>query len=289
MHFPKAALTVCLLAIPAAAETLFGVTDQNTLVTFSSLNPSILTSQVALSGLQMGEKLVGIDFRPATGQLFGVGSSSRLYSINRNSGAATAVGAGPFAVGLNGTHFGMNFNPVADRIRIVSDTDQNFRVNPNTGASIGMGDTALTYGDPLLGSPTIFGTSYTNSTFGTQTTTTQFFIDPVLDILGRINFNAFNGGVIQKVGNLNVNVPSNGPLGFDISGATGTAYLASGNTLWTVNQMTGKATLAGSIGAGSGFNITAISAEPVPEPSTLAAAGLAALALAAARLRKRSA
>jgi hypothetical protein len=279
---------VVLTSSLAHAEILFGVTSADNLVTFSSSNPASFLSQVAITGLQPGERLVGIDFRPATSQLFGVGSSSRLYTIDAWTGAASQVG-GLFSIPLNGTFFGVNFNPVADRIRVVSDQDQNLRLNPNDGAVIGTGDTSLTYANGSLGSPTIFGTSYENSIAGASTTR-QFFIDPVLDLLGVINFpNAnFNAGVINAVGGLGINVPGGIPLGFDISAVTGSAYLASGGNLWTVNTSSGLATFLGSVGIGSGQDITAISAAPVPEPGTLAQMGLGlALVLFRFGLRKR--
>ncbi len=280
-----ASLVMAVSGVSAQAETLFGLTDTQEIVSFLSTAPGTLTSQVAINGLNSGDRLVGIDFRPATSQLFGLGMMNQLYRINPLTGMATAVGTG-FTPALNGSFFGFNFNPVPDRIRVVSDRDQNLRLNPNTGAGVNMtGDPNLTFADGI-GSPTIFGTSYTNSRPGVQTTTTQYFIDPVLDILGRIDFNNFNAGQIIKVGTLNINVPSNAALGFDISGATNLAYLASGNTLWTVNQMTGAASLVGSIAPTSGFNITALTAAPVPEPGTWAMLG-AGLVAVAVRLRRR--
>lgn len=287
-RFILASAAAFVLVASASAETLYGLTDVGNLVTFSSGAPGMFLSSVGISGLQSGERLVGIDFRPASGVLYGVGSSNRLYTINQNTGASTQVGSGTFSTPLSGTYFGVNFNPNADRLRIVSDQDQNMRVNPNTGMIVGTGDTALTYANPMLGSPTIFGTSYENSVAG-ATTTRQFFIDPVLDLLGMINFpnSNFNAGVINAVGTgLMVNVPSNSPLGFDISAATGTAYLASGNNLWTVNTTSGIASFVGSVGIGSGQNVTAITASPVPEPGTLVLLGLGlAGAFAARRLR----
>jgi hypothetical protein len=73
-------------------QTLFGVTTGNQLVQFNAATPGTLTTIGTISGLQAGENIVGIDFRPATGELFGLGSSSRLYNINRTTGVATAVG-----------------------------------------------------------------------------------------------------------------------------------------------------------------------------------------------------
>ena len=78
------------------------------------------------------------------GSSTGLGSTSRLYTIDLTSGVATQVGASPFAAALSGTNFGFDFNPVVDRVRVVSDADQNLRLNPNNGA-LAATDTALAY------------------------------------------------------------------------------------------------------------------------------------------------
>src|SRR4030095_14815219 len=91
---------------------------------------------------QGGENVLGIDFRPATGELYGLGSTSRLYRIGIANGAAVQVGAGPFSPLLSGTDFGFDFNPQSDRIRVVSDAEQNLRLNPDNGTIAGV-DTNL--------------------------------------------------------------------------------------------------------------------------------------------------
>ena len=77
-----------------------------------------------VTGLQSNETLLGIDFRPATGELYGLGSTSRLYKVDPTTAVATAVG-GQFSRCLSGFSFGFDFNPVIDRIRVVSETNQN--------------------------------------------------------------------------------------------------------------------------------------------------------------------
>jgi hypothetical protein len=65
--------------------------------------------------------------------------SSRLYLINTQTGATTAVGADPFTPGLQGTAFGFDFNPTAGTaslIRVVSDAGQNLRLNPDLGTVV---------------------------------------------------------------------------------------------------------------------------------------------------------
>src|SRR5258706_808360 len=100
--------------VPSAhAATVYGLTTTNGLVRFDSSTPGTVSGAVPVTGLQVGESLLGIDFRPATGQLYGLGSCRRLYFIKPLSGAATQVGSsGAFT--LNGTSFGFDFNPTVD-------------------------------------------------------------------------------------------------------------------------------------------------------------------------------
>jgi hypothetical protein len=119
----------------AEAEFLTGLTTAGNLVSFDSAAPGTISSSVAITGLQAGEVLLGIDRRPANGLLYGLGSTSRIYTINTTTGVATPVGATPFAPALTGTAFGFDFNPVPDRIRVVSTDTTNFRLNPMRGRS----------------------------------------------------------------------------------------------------------------------------------------------------------
>jgi len=49
--------------------------------------------EAVITGLQAGETVLGFDYRPATGGLYAIGSTSRLYLINGTTGAATQVGS----------------------------------------------------------------------------------------------------------------------------------------------------------------------------------------------------
>ena len=57
-----------------------------------------IKSRLPIYGLTLGEILVGIDFRPATGQLYGLGTpgggpgSAQLYIIDTETAIATRVG-----------------------------------------------------------------------------------------------------------------------------------------------------------------------------------------------------
>ena len=145
----RAALAVALGALAlgsgrAEAEILTGLTSTGNLVTFDSATPGTISASVAITGLQAGETLLGIDRRPANGLLYGLGSTSRVYTINTTTGVAALVGPTPFSPALSGIAFGFDFNPVPDRIRVVSTDMTNFRLNPNTGALTAT-DTPLSY------------------------------------------------------------------------------------------------------------------------------------------------
>ena len=232
---------------------IFAVDAAGSLVTFGSQNPD-RTRRVAISGLQSGETLVGIDFRPADGRLYAVSAASRIYVVDTLTAAATVVGSAPFTPALAGTSFGFDFNPTVDRIRVHGNAGQNLRVHPATGA-VAATDTALTYlaGDPGAGTtPRITGTAYTNSVSG-ATSTVLFGIDSNRDALVLVG--APNGGRMTTVGSLGVNTTDD--VGFDIAGpdATREAYvtLTEGNRsqLYTINLSTGATTPLGRIGGSS--------------------------------------
>ncbi len=234
--------------------TIFGVTTANQLVRFNATTPGMVTTVGAITGLQNGENILGIDFRPATGQLYALGSTSRLYTINLTNGAATL--ASTLSVVLNGTSFGVDFNPTVDRLRITSDAKQNLRVNVDTGAVTV--DGLLNAPTGSAPDPTIGASAYTNS-FSGATTTTLYNIDFFRD---RLTIQTPpNDGTQVRVGELSptaappVGNDITGPLvGFDIGSIDGTAYASltptAGTTssLYRINLQTGLATLVGAIG-----------------------------------------
>src|SRR5215475_9268057 len=170
---------------PAIEGTVFAVTNGNNLISFNQFTPSALRSgPTAITGLQAGEMVMGIDFRPRTGVLFAVTNQSRIYTINTSTAAATQVGAAAFTPAVNGASFGFDFNPTSDRIRFVTDADQDLRLNPNDGTVTAMdGTLAFAAGDANAGqNPSVVGSAYTNSFLG-STTTTLYGIDSNLDIL----------------------------------------------------------------------------------------------------------
>jgi hypothetical protein len=58
---------------------------------------------VNLQKLQPGESELAMDLRPATGQVYVLGSSSRLYVLDPTTGIPRALSAAPFTPALAGT------------------------------------------------------------------------------------------------------------------------------------------------------------------------------------------
>ena len=224
--------TVIGIAIPTL-PVAYAVDEANNLIIFNPLK----TDQVIkpITGLGASETIYGIDFRPVNGQLYALGSSSRLYTINSASGAATMVGTLPLTTLLSGTSFGFDFNPLVDRIRVISNTGQNLRLDPNTGLL------AASDGGLNPGMPSISAAAYTNNFAGT-TSTALFDIDFASDKLYKQD--PPNMGTLVEIGALGVNVDA--ANGFDIGGTSGTAYaiLTVGGTtkVYTINLTTGAAT-----------------------------------------------
>lgn len=219
------------IAIPTN-QVAYAVDESNNLMIFNPSQTAIATR--AITGLQAGETLYGIDFRPATGQLYALGSTSRLYTVNLSSGAAAQVGSTQLSPMLMGTSFGFDFNPTVDRIRVVSNMGQNLRLDPNTGL------VAATDGMLNPGTPSVSAAAYTNN-FAGATTTALYDIDFATDSLYLQN--PPNNGTLVRVGTLGINVEAGN--GFDIGGASGTAYaiLTAGGTtrLYMINLTTGAA------------------------------------------------
>ena len=234
-----------LLTVPSAgAETLVVVNGANNLLVFDSASPSSLPqATTAIAGLQAGETLVGIDYRPKDGELYGFSSAGRLYRIDVASGQAAPVGA-PSATNPGG--HGFDFNPVVDRGRIVNETDQNQRVNPADGSRLV--DTNLAWECCLNTgyNPAVSTAAYTNNYAG-ATATTLWVIDAETDDVPTLSNP--NNGVLNWTGYLSGVNAQTGSSGFDIAAAdnSGLAALRVGGVLglYRINLNNGNATLVG--------------------------------------------
>jgi hypothetical protein len=259
-------------------EIVYGVTASNRLIRFRASDPGTVLTTVPISNLQMGENVVALDVRTATGELFVLTSTNRLLRIEPETGLGIQVGNPVDPTLLATGSIGFDFNPTVDRLRLVNDGNDNLRFNPVTFTPVDgdantagiQGDTDLAYiaGDPGAGQdPNIVASAYDRNDNDPATPTTLFGIDSTRNVLvrqGAVDGNpngpggSPNGGLLTTIGALGVN-PTD-MASFDISGngfgGNGVALAALQlegemmSKLYTVNLTTGALTLVGTIGGG---------------------------------------
>uniref|UniRef100_UPI003CFAECD7 DUF4394 domain-containing protein n=1 Tax=Hymenobacter sp. B1770 TaxID=1718788 RepID=UPI003CFAECD7 len=257
-------------AIPSS-NTFFpgaAVGDQG-IVAIDRATSTIGPIATPISGVAAGQRLVGMDYRPNTGELYALGynaanSEARLYKLNPTTGVGTAVGNGPITLALGGAteRIGFDFNPTVDRIRVVSTNDANYRLNPNTGG-LAAQDGPLAYrtaGDANLGKdPMVGAVAYTNSYLG-STSTTLYDIDMRPTVGAGILATQIppNEGSLNTMGTITLDGSPIDPeaiLSVDIyfTGSANEAYLmevtkpgaagTSASNLYNLNLSTGAATV----------------------------------------------
>jgi len=294
-----AALVLCcgsFGSVALAQETLVGVTTTGSVVTFRSNTPGTLLSSMTISGLNAGDRVLGIDMRPATGELFAMGETSQIYRLNASTGVATPVG-GAFTPALDGspfTRYSMDFNPTVDRIRVVGAGAQNRRLVPDTGAAV-TPDTNLSFNPPIgFGlPPRAVGVAYTNSVAGAPLgSTREYILDSLNNILGEVGTMAggnasFNVGVIGTTFSVRLGasvLDFDDNAGFDVSGATGVAYVSlnmqnspagTPTGLYTLDLATGQATSLGMVP--TGVSLRDLAVIPAPGSAGVLAAGVLVL------------
>jgi hypothetical protein len=268
----------------ASSRPMYGLTTDNRFVKFSSATPGT-ASFVNITGLTSGEILVGIDYRPSTGALYGLGINSTtntgtLYIIDLLTAAATSVGSATGVAFVDGSSnaidfpntsfgYGVDINPVTNQLRVVVETGLNFRVNLSTGAPIDgqSGQSGTNPDSDQNGAVTTsIAATHTNSYAG-ATSTSLYTLSASTDKLYIMSDP--NSGTLTEVASI---TSSGSPLNFDFLGAfnapsnvevttsgsqvtSGSAFavLSSGGTtsLYSINLTNGVATSLGAIADGS--------------------------------------
>ena len=283
--FATVAILTAASSQRADAERLFGLTTQNWVTVFDSATPGDTIGGGAVTGLQTNDVLVAMDYQPATGNVLLLGSQSNVYQLNSTNGADfSATLLNTLDPTLVGTSMAFDFNPAfmsGAFARIISDTNDNRVIGGADGMylpPVEKTDVFYAAGDANEGAdPNIAGIAYDSNIAG-ATSTQQYGIDASLSILTTV---ANNAGTLETVGGLGIAGSITNELGFDISGATGTAYASiqtgPNSQLYTVDLGTGSASIVGQIG--SGDLIRDITTVPVPEPSSFVMLVLGGLAL----------
>jgi hypothetical protein len=288
------AITASIIAVngfalaDAASASNFqsiGLTDTNSLVIFSVDRPDKAKTR-AITGLQAGETLLGIDFRPANNELYGI-TNNNLYIIDVDTGVATLQR--PLNIRADaGSFSGVDFNPRPDLLRLVNGNDENFRLNVVTGevfddSTLSDGKLKYAAGDVNAGAnPNVNAIAYTNSFAPSpdpNRVTLLYGLDTDLDVL--VLQDPPNNGILTTIGNLGVDFDDR--TSFDIfspSNDVNLAFASSGSNLFRIDLSAtasgNRALLVGSIGNGSN-NIVGLASRATPEPSALGALAVISL------------
>lgn len=236
-----------------------GLTASGQLACFTDRKPERPRIIGTVSGFAGSDtRLIGIDFRPQDGLLYGVGNSGGLYRVDTASAALTAIGQLTTAPDAASTAFGVDFNPAANALRIVSNTGQNLRQTFTNLATATAVDGTLGYtanatpaATPATG---VVGAAYTNNDVAAATATTLFVLDSNLAQVALQS--PANAGFLVATGKLGV-TPSAG--GFDIYSvlrggvtvaqrALASAVVGGAAGLYDIDLLTGKATALGGLG-----------------------------------------
>jgi hypothetical protein len=247
---------------------VYAVDLANRLLLFGTESPGTINRMVPITGLPVLKRIVGIDFRPSTGELYGVGNDSRVYVLDTLTGVATPVGSEPFSPAIDPfeVHFGVGFDPKTERIRlIVAESAANYSIGADDGTAIL--ETSVTFKptDPNAGTtPRIAGLGYVPLGTGSATMLASVSardpgplagvllaldadlgvlveaIDPAtgeFDTIGEIDM------VFARCAELKVGANPDGTLNI-----IAVILTAAGNLAVKIDALTGKATPIGPVG-----------------------------------------
>ena len=237
-----AASTVSAFAAPA-----LGLVGDKTLVLFDTDKPTV-TKTMDVTGVT---KLLGIDLRPGNKTIVGVTSDNVIVTIDPATGAAKELSKLKTPLDAGNAPVVVDFNPAADRLRLMSGTT-NHRVNADTGDVTVDGKLAYEDKDMHKGEvPMIVAAAYSNS-FGKPEKTAMYDVDA--KIVALIRQTAPNDGTLAAIGKFGIAKPG-ANFAFDIgttADGANSAFLVTGNMLYSVNLETGAATGKGTVEGVSG-------------------------------------
>lgn len=228
-------LTALLAAGSAQAEahgglTAIGLSGDKMLHQIDATTATVKAS-MEVTGV---DKLLGIDLRPATGQLIGVTDAFEIVEIDPMTGAATVISTMDTPLPVEGdAPVIVDFNPAANKLRFMTGTT-NHRVDVESGAVTVDGSLAFDAADMHAGeAPAIVAAAYTNS-FGQPEKTAMFNIDST--IVALIQQTSPNDGTLGAIGKLGIDGADG--YAFDIATdaeGTNTAWLVAGGKIHTVS------------------------------------------------------
>ena len=233
--------TSCFASAAQAAPAL-ALTADNKLIAFDT-ETRAAPKTVAIKGTDGA--LLGIDFRPNDGKLYGVTGSGAIYTIDTATGAATKVSQLDKKFEHGGRAL-VDFNPQADRLRLIGVNGVSLRVDVDKGSVTVDGSLKYEPKDANAAKkPTVTMGAYTNS-MPKARGTELFNIDTALGVLALQS--PPNDGVLQTRGPTGVKFSAKANIDIFLNANDdNVAYVLDRGTLYTVDLKTGKATKTGTV------------------------------------------
>ena len=255
-YYLAVAAALALQISTTHAETIVALVGNDILATIDSRT----TKTIGLTKIEGIGPILGVDVRPADGQLYALASDGTVATIDLVSGKATLKSKldTPLPAGVQ---LSVDFNPVADKMRIIGADGTNLRANVDDGKvtkdqPLKFADTDSAKGQ----TPAIAAGAYSNAVKGAKETT---LYDIDADLGGLFRQAPPNDGILTMIGMLGLDVKN---AGFDIvtdgAGANTGMLVASGN-LYTVDLVSGNAAGAKAI-AGLPSDVRDIAILPAP-------------------------
>jgi len=237
--------------------TLLGITNDGRLVSFNAATPGTFDSNLAITGMQGGERVLGFDIRPSNQLFYILTDAGRIYTLDpvtarAQLGATLMPNIGDPFTGLIGSAFGTDFSPTVDALRVVSDAEHNLAIIVESGATITATSLQRVREESSGPSPDVVAIAYTNN-FANPGDTTLYNIDLGSNAL--VTQRPANSGQLRTVGPLGTGETFTFSGGFDIVGGDdGLAVAAlqptssNQSTLYRVDLRTGALSPVGPIG-----------------------------------------
>ncbi|WP_088342974.1 MULTISPECIES: DUF4394 domain-containing protein [Rhodomicrobium] len=232
-YYLAAAAALALQVSSAHAETIFALVGTDLLATIDSRTGKT----TGLTKIEGAGPILGLDIRPADGQLYALAGDGSVSTIDPASGRATPKSQLDTPL-PEGAKISVDFNPVADRMRIIGSDGTNLRANVDDGKVAT--DKPLTFAatEPAIGgSPMVIAGAYVNAVKGAKETT-LYDIDAATG--GLFRQAPPNDGILSGIGLLGIDAET---IAFDIStdgmGVNSAMLLAKGN-LYSVDLASGK-------------------------------------------------
>lgn len=272
-------VVLCVVAgamVSARAETIVALMSDKKLRHFSSTSPGDWIKTIDITGIPATEAVTAMDFRP-DGRLVVItqeGTQSRPYVVNPKTGAAV-IGGVSFNQETDVAafdSFALHLHPFG--LVLVTETNALRRFEPNGNmASVPLFyDNSSSDGDPVDphagATPAIVGMAASNS-FPQAQASVLYGLDETQNSLTKIDWDTGSMDTVAELRSGGTTLSIGEHTGFDISGATGIAYISLSvgpiTSLLTVDLSTGVCTNIGTIGPTIqeiGVTVVDISAPP---------------------------